>query len=102
MLEVRKELNAQVTPQLTIRDSLTRFRYRYWPDHLLGELLAKPWMETAIPVLVLAGVVIALSSAIPNFLSFNSLADTGRQAGEIGLIVLGMALAWLIRRSAVT
>ena len=32
------------------RDRLTRWRYRYWPDHALGEILAKRWMETAIPV----------------------------------------------------
>ena len=71
-------------------DSLTRWRYRYWPDHALGEILAKRWMETAIPVIVLLLVAFALSQAIPNFLSPAALADTGRQAGEIGFIVLGM------------
>jgi ribose transport system permease protein len=80
----------------TWRDTLTRWRYRYWPDHVLGELLAKRWMETAIPVLVLVLVALALSSAIPNFLSAASLADTGRQAGEIGFIVLGMALVMIV------
>jgi ribose transport system permease protein len=80
----------------TWRDTLTRWRYRYWPDHVLGELLAKRWMETAIPVIVLVLVALALSSAIPNFLSAASLADTGRQAGEIGFIVLGMALVMIV------
>ena len=37
----------------SLRDRLTRWRYHYWPDHLLGEVLAKRWMETAIPVAVL-------------------------------------------------
>ena len=63
---------------------------------MLGEILAKRWMETAIPVVVLIGVALALSSAIPNFLSPASLADTGRQAGEIGFIVLGMALVMIV------
>jgi ribose transport system permease protein len=83
-------------PELTLGDRLTALRYRWWPDHVLGEILAKRWMETAIPVLVLVGVALALSSAIPNFLSAASLADTGRQAGEIGFIVLGMALVMIV------
>src|SRR3954468_14132096 len=83
-------------PTLTLGDRLTQLRYRWWPDHVLGEILAKRWMETAIPVLVLVLVALALSKAIPNFLSAASLADTGRQAGEIGFIVLGMALVMIV------
>ena len=77
-------------------DRLTRWRYRYWPDHLLGELLAKRWMETAIPVAVLIVVALGLSQLLPNFLSPTSMADTGRQAGEIGFIVFGMALVMIV------
>ena len=77
-------------------DTLTRWRYRYWPDHALGEILAKRWMETAIPVIVLLLVAFALAQAIPNFLTPAALADTGRQAGEIGFIVLGMALVMIV------
>ncbi len=84
------------TPTHTLGDRLTELRYRWWPDHVLGEILAKRWMETAIPVVVLIGIALALSSAIPNFLSAASLADTGRQAGEIGFIVLGMALVMIV------
>ncbi|HSW21262.1 MAG TPA: SMP-30/gluconolactonase/LRE family protein [Burkholderiaceae bacterium] len=83
-------------PTHTLGDRLTELRYRWWPDHVLGEILAKRWMETAIPVVVLIGIALALSSAIPNFLSAASLADTGRQAGEIGFIVLGMALVMIV------
>ena len=77
-------------------DTLTRLRYRYWPDHVLGEILAKRWTETAIPVIVLALVVFVLSRAIPDFLSAGNLADAGRQAGEIGFIVLGLALVMIV------
>jgi ribose transport system permease protein len=83
-------------PTHTLGDRLIALRHRWWPDHVLGEILAKRWMETAIPVVVLIGVALALSSAIPNFLSAASLADTGRQAGEIGFIVLGMALVMIV------
>ena len=75
-----------------MRDTLTRLRYRYWPDHLLGEILSKRWTETAIPVIILLIVGFAFSRSIDHFLSPSSLADTGRQAGEIGFIGLGMAL----------
>jgi len=83
-------------PAHTLGDRLTELRYRWWPDHVLGEILAKRWMETAIPVVVLVAVALVLSNAIPNFLSAASLADTGRQAGEIGFIVLGMALVMIV------
>ena len=79
-----------------MRETLIRLRYRYWPDHLLGEILSKRWTETAIPVIVLLIVGFALSRAIDDFLSPSSLADTARQAGEIGFIVLGMALVVIV------
>src|ERR1700751_3417208 len=78
-----------------MRETLTRLRYRYWPDHLLGEILSKRWTETAIPVILLALVAFALSRAIPGFLSPTSLADITRQAGETGLVVLGLALVMI-------
>src|SRR5579884_3150612 len=81
-------------PQM--QDTLVRLRYRYWPDHLLGEILSKRWTETAIPVILLIAVAFALSSAIDGFLSPASLADNARQAGEIGFVVLGMALVMIV------
>ncbi|HEY3677867.1 MAG TPA: SMP-30/gluconolactonase/LRE family protein [Bradyrhizobium sp.] len=79
-----------------MQDALLRLRYRYWPDHLLGEILSKRWTETAIPVIVLLIITVLLSEAIPGFLSPGGLADTGRQAGEIGFVVLGMALVVIV------
>jgi ribose transport system permease protein len=79
-----------------MREAITRLRYRYWPDHWLGEILSKRWTETAIPVLVLLVVGFWLSQSIHNFLSLSSLADTARQACEIGFIALGMALVVIV------
>jgi ribose transport system permease protein len=79
-----------------MQEAFVRLKARYWPDHLLGEILSKRWTETAIPVIVLIVVAIALSRSIDNFLSPASLADTARQAGEIGFIVLGMALVVIV------
>src|ERR1700735_1829837 len=79
-----------------MRDAVTRLRYRFWPGHLLGEILSKRWTETAIPVIVLLIVGFALSRSIDNFLSPSSLADTARQAGEIGFIALGEGLVVIV------
>ncbi|HYM33243.1 MAG TPA: SMP-30/gluconolactonase/LRE family protein [Candidatus Cybelea sp.] len=79
-----------------MQETLVRLRYRYWPDHLLGEILSKRWTETAIPVIVLIAVAVALSEAIPGFLAPASLADAARQACEIGFVVLGMALVMIV------
>src|SRR5438477_1565269 len=79
-----------------MQEAFVRLKARYWPDHLLGEILSKRWTETAIPVIVLMIVAIALSRAIDNFFSPSSLADTARQAGEIGFVVLGIALVVIV------
>ncbi|MFT4278279.1 MAG: SMP-30/gluconolactonase/LRE family protein [Rhodopseudomonas sp.] len=79
-----------------MQEALVKFKSRYWPDHLLGEILSKRWTETAIPMIVLIVVAIAFSNAIPGFLSTASLGDTARQAGEIGFVVLGIALVVIV------
>jgi ribose transport system permease protein len=80
----------------SLRETLTRLRYRYWPDHWLGEILAKRWTETAIPVLLLLVVVLISGQLINNFYSPIVLADTLRQAGEVGFVVLGLALVMIV------
>ena len=79
-----------------MNEKLVSLRYRFWPDHLLGEILSKRWTETAIPVIVLIVVAIVFSRAIDGFLSPASLSDSARQAGEIGFVVLGMALVIIV------
>ncbi|WP_423456732.1 ABC transporter permease [Ottowia sp. VDI28] len=79
-----------------MNETLTRLRYRYWPDHWVGEILSKRWTETAIPVLLLVAVLLASGQFIANFWSPVMVADTLRQAGEIGFIVLGLALVMIV------
>ena len=71
-----------------MQEAFVRFKSRFWPDHLVGEILSKRWTETAIPVIVLLIVGFALSRSIDGFLSPVALADQARQAGEIGFIVI--------------
>lgn len=77
-------------------NTLTKFRYRYWPDHVFGEILQKPWMETAVPLLVLILTITFFSIQIDNFISVSSLSDNFRQASELGFVVLGMSLVLIV------
>lgn len=78
------------------RERLARLRYRWWPDHWIGEILAKRWTETAVPVLLLVLVVLASGALVPNFYSATMMADSLRQAGEVGFVVLGLALVMIV------
>ena len=62
----------------------------YLPDHLIGEVLSKRWIDNAIPFLALVITVGTLSSIIPDFLTMSSLSDMARQFAEFGLIVAGL------------
>ena len=83
---------------MTIGEWAARLRYRYVPDHLVGEVLGRRWMDNVIPVTLLIALTIYLIATIPNFLSAGNLSDTSRQIGEFGLIVIGMTIVMLARR----
>ena len=77
-------------------NTLVKLRYRFWPDKIFGELLQKPWMETAVPLLVLLGVIVFFSTQIDNFISIANMSDTLRQACELGFVVLGMSIVLIV------
>jgi ribose transport system permease protein len=76
-------------------NAFARLRYQYLPDHLIGEVLSKRWIDNAIPFLTLVIAVLALSSIIPDFLSISNLSDLSRQFAEFGLIVLALAIVMM-------
>ena len=72
------------TPFIVInRDAFIRFRYRYIPDHVVGELLAKRWMDNAIPFLALIVVLVVFGRILPGFYSISNLTDLSRQFAEL-------------------
>lgn len=73
-------------------DTLTRLRYQYLPDHLIGEILAKRWIDNAVPFVALLVLVVVFGIIAPGFLSISSITDLGRQVAEFGLIVLGLSI----------
>jgi ribose transport system permease protein len=72
-----------------------RWRYRLIPDHVLGEVLAKNWIDNIIPAAFLLLAILVFGAAIPRFYSFVSLDDDARQLGEVLLISTGMTLVIL-------
>lgn len=77
-------------------NALVKLRYRLWPDKVFGEILQKPWMETAVPLLVLLLVILFFSARIDNFISLANMSDTLRQACELGFVVLGMSIVLIV------
>ena len=80
---------------MTIGEWAARLRYRYVPDHVVGEVLGRRWMDNVIPVTLLIALAIFLATAIPNFTAVGNISDISRQIGEFGLIVVGLTVVML-------
>jgi ribose transport system permease protein len=72
-----------------------KWRYRLIPDHVLGEILSKNWIDNAIPVAFLVVAIVFFSLVVPDFLTVGGLSDSARQLGELMLVVLGMTIVML-------
>jgi len=77
---------------MSLSDTLVRWRYRAVPDHLLGELLAKRWMDNAVPLLILLAAAAIFGSLIPDFFGAASVSNLMRQWGEFSLLVLALMI----------
>jgi ribose transport system permease protein len=78
-----------------ISESLSRWRSRLIPGHIVGEILSKSWIDNAIPFLLLLLSVAVFSPQIPDFFAAYSLQDNSRQLGELLLVVLGETIVIL-------
>jgi len=65
---------------------------RFWPSHILGELLSKSWIDSVVPVTVMVLVLIAANTFIPGYLGGSNLTSVSRQFAEFGIVALGMAV----------
>lgn len=77
---------------MSLAQAITKWRYKYVPDHVVGEVLAKNWIDNTVPFLALAVVLAAFGNAIPNFFSASNLADTTRQLGEFSFVAIAMMI----------
>lgn len=81
---------------MTATSTYTKLRYRFVPDHVIGELLSKKWIDNTIPFLVLLCVVTIFGSLIPNFFSGANLAISARELGEFGLVCMAMMVVIIV------
>jgi ribose transport system permease protein len=80
---------------MSVRETFVRLRFKYIPDHLLGEILTKNWVDNAIPFFALVLSLIIFSSLIPNYFSLGNIIDATRQLGEFAFVTYAMALVML-------
>lgn len=81
---------------MSLATNLKKMRYRYFPDHVVGEMLSKNWIDNAIPFTIMVVVVLVFGALLPNFYSASNLGILGRQYGELGLVVLAMTTVILV------
>ncbi|OKO84569.1 SMP-30/gluconolactonase/LRE family protein [Bradyrhizobium sp. AS23.2] len=73
-------------------DTIAKWRSRFIPDHVVGEILTKEWIDTAIPVVMFIASIIAFSLLLPHFLSLGGIVELLRQMGELTFVTMGMAI----------
>ncbi len=73
-------------------DTLVRLRYQLIPDHLVGEILSKRWVDNAAPALFLVLAVALSGILLPDFFELASLTSSLRQLGEFGCVALAMMI----------
>ena len=72
---------------MSASETYAKWRYRLVPDHLLGEVLSKTWIDNAIPFAFLIIVLGLFGAVIPNFMTVAGFSDLARQMGVMGLPV---------------
>jgi ribose transport system permease protein len=77
---------------MTAGELYAKYRYRLLPDHVLGELLSKNWIDNAIPVFILGLVLTTFGILIDGFWSVSYFSTMFRQMGELMFVVLGMTI----------
>jgi len=75
--------------------TLTRLRHRYLSGRLVGEVLSKSWIDSAIPVVALLATAAVMAVLIPGVFNVAYLADLSRQLAEFGLVALGLTVVIL-------
>jgi ribose transport system permease protein len=80
---------------MSASDIYARLRYRLIPDHLVGELLTRPWVDNFVPAGFLILSLAVFGAILPGFFSIDSFLNMGGQLGEVSLITIGMTIVIL-------
>src|SRR6202000_1496909 len=74
----------------SLAEALVRARYKYIPDHVVGEILTKRWIDNVAPFTFLIITIALFGYLLPDFFSPASLVVSLRQLGEFGFVVIAM------------
>ncbi len=76
-------------------EAYLKWRYCLIPDHVLGEILSKRWIDNAIPFISLLVLILVLHTSHDGFFSAYASAEYSRQFAEMGLVVLAITIVML-------
>jgi ribose transport system permease protein len=80
----------------SVSERLLQLRYRWSAQQVVAELLAKKWMEPAIPFAAMILVIAALGLYLPNYFTLANVAATSREFAEFGLVAIAMAIVVIV------
>ena len=81
---------------MSLTKTLQKMRYRWFPDHVVGEILSKNWIDNAIPFTIMVMTVAVFGALLPNFFNGSNISILARQYGELALVVLAMTTVILV------
>ena len=80
---------------MSLSQSLTRWRYRFLPDHVVGEILGKKWIDSIIPFMALLILIATFGGIVPRFFDLTTLSNLSGQTAELGLVVFGLTIVMI-------
>jgi simple sugar transport system permease protein/ribose transport system permease protein len=80
---------------MNLSERLIRLRYRMLPDHVVGEILGKKWIDSIIPFMALLLLIAIFGGIVPRFFELSTLANLSGQTAELGLVVLGLTIVMI-------
>ncbi len=81
---------------MSLSKAVQKWRYRWFPDHVVGEMLSKNWIDNAIPFVIMLLVVGIIGALLPNFYTGSNISILAQQYGELALVVLAMTTVILV------
>lgn len=82
-----------VARQLVEGSALRRLRWRWSLRLFLSELLAKRWMEPAIPFALMVALIASFAWLVPHYATVGNAQQLGREFAEAGFVALAMGLS---------
>jgi ribose/xylose/arabinose/galactoside ABC-type transport system permease subunit len=80
---------------MSLSTAFLRWRYKLLPNHVVGEILTKKWVDSAIPFFALMLLIFGFGPFVPHFFELTTLSNLARQFAEFGLLTLGLTVVMI-------